>query len=130
MVHFDTPNLKVLGVMIFIFFFFPPISSDLEFLLCCFGHRMEIKMITVSECIDMYFHTLVGMFLRMMAGVGITVSRSMTEKFQLEITFPYVLSSVLSTCVGHILFCLFAFLPFISTLISAASTTFGLHSGT
>lgn len=60
-------------------------------------------MITVSVCIVIYFHTLVGMFIRMMAGVGITVFRSMTGKIQLEITFPYVLSSVLSTCVGYIL---------------------------
>lgn len=85
-------------------------------------------MITMFVCIVMYFHTLVGIFLRMMAGVGIAVSRSMTDKFQLEITFPYVLSSVLSMCVGHTFLFLF-FLPFISTLISGASTTFGLRSG-
>lgn len=128
MVHFDAPNLKVLGVMIFKFFF--PFQAIWNFYCVILGTEWRKKLITMSACIDMYFHTLVGMFLRMMAGVGITVSRSMTEKIQLEITFPYVLSSVLSTCVGHILFCLFVFLPFISTLISGAFTTFGLHSGT
>lgn len=66
-------------------------------------------MITMSACIVIYFHTSVEIFLRMMAGVGITVSRSITAKFQLEITFPNVLASVLSTCVGHILF---SFSPF------------------
>lgn len=87
-------------------------------------------MITMSACMVMYFHTLVEIFLRMMAGVGITVSRSITEKFKLEITFPYVLSSLLSMCVDHIPLFFFLFLTFISILISGASTTFGLHSGT
>lgn len=36
----------------------------------------------------LYFHSMwVGIFLMMMSGVGITVSRSMTEKSQLEVTF-------------------------------------------
>lgn len=52
-------------------------------------------MITMSACIVIYFHTSVEIFLWMMAGVGITVSRSITAKFQLEITFPNVLTSVL-----------------------------------
>lgn len=67
-------------------------------------------MITMSVCIVVYFHTSVAIFLRMMAGAGITVSRSMTEKFQLEIRFPNILASVLSTCVGHILVVFFSLL--------------------
>lgn len=118
---FDTPDLKVFCVTIFFF----PISSNLEFLLCFFGRWMEEKMINMSACIVIYFHTLVWILLRIMAGVGITVSRSMTDKFQLKITFPYVFSSVLSMCIGHIFFLLFFVLPCISTLISRASTTFG-----
>lgn len=58
-----------------------------------------------------------------MAGVGITVSRSMTEKSQLEITFPYVLSSsVLSACGGHILL-------FFPPLLSVAPVALGLGAG-
>lgn len=79
MVHFDTPDLKAFCVIIFFFFFFFSISSNLGFLLCYFGHWTEEKMSTMSACIVMYFHTSVGIFLRMMAGAGIKVSRSMTK---------------------------------------------------
>lgn len=63
--------------------FFPPHfkQSGISFVL--FWTLNEGKNDHHVSCIVMYFHTLIEIFLRMMAGVGITVSRSVTEKFQL-----------------------------------------------
>lgn len=117
-------------MIIFIYFFFP-FQAIWNFLCVVSGNEQGEKKINIHAsdhrvCMRscLYFHTIwAGVFLVVMAGVGITVSRSMTEKSQLEITFPYVLSSsVLSACGGHILF-------FFCPLLSVAPVALGLGAG-
>lgn len=109
MVQFDTSDLKEFWFMIF--FFFSPFQGIQNFFCIVLGNEQEEKKVSIQAsdphvCTHgcLHSHTIwAGMFLEMMAGGGITVSRSMTEKSQLEITFPCVLSSsVFSACAGRI----------------------------